>query len=77
MVCMHEHNHFILGCFVDTMQSPCGQGAYTLAEKETRKRTKNYYIEVVKIQQAAANNITCFEYLFLFFKEPAEKKKKK
>ena len=30
----------VIGCFFDTMQSPCGPGAYTLAEKETRKRTK-------------------------------------
>ena len=41
--CMHEYNHFIIGeigCFVETIQSPCGPGAYILAEKGTRKRTQ-------------------------------------
>ena len=52
---------------VDTMQSPCGQGAYTLAEKERL---------IVKIQQAAAHNIVCLS-TWVFFKRTSRQKKNK
>ena len=71
------HEYFILvGCFVDAMQSPCCPGAYTLAEKETRKRTKIFNSK----NTASSSKHYLLEYLVIFFEEPArtsrQKKKK-
>ena len=61
----------MIGCFVDTTQSPCGPGAYTLAEKETRKKTKK---QIVKIQQAAAHDIICSSTWYFLHRTRRQKK---
>ena len=69
--CMHEYSHFILvGCFVDAMQLPCGPGAYTLAEKETRKRTIFFYIK----NTASSSNIICSSTWHFFLRTSRQKK---
>ena len=71
--CMHEYSHFILvGCFVDAMQLPCGPGAYTLAEKETRKRTIFVYIK----NTASSSNIICSSTWHFFLRTSRQKKTK-
>ena len=62
----------VIGCVVDTMQSPCGPGAYTLAEKNAKKN-KN----VSKNTASSSKQYYLLEYLVFFVKEPADKKNKK
>ena len=59
-------------CFLDTIQPPCGPGAYTLAEKETQKITKSKKQNTAE-QQTASNIISSS----ISLEEPAEEKDKK
>ena len=55
------------------MQSPCGPGAYTLPEKETRKRTKQFNS---KNTASSSKQYDLLEYQVFFSKNQPKKKTK-
>ena len=67
-VCMNTTTLLqVIGCFVDTIQSPCGPGAHTLFGIEGNAK---------KNEKCNSKNTASSSKLFFFFKEPAHQNKK-